>query len=214
VDAIRDSKSKSAMTRAAIIDHALGVASHDGLEALTLGTLADSMKMSKSGVFSRVGSRETLQLAVLANYRQRFEAQVLQPSQRMAPGLPRLRRLFDMSLKQVESGQATNSAGCFYISCAAEYDDRPGALRHALTDSVNAWRDAFEKDACQAVLLKHLASDLDPSQLVFEIYALLLAAQHDTRLLEQSSAAGRARAGFERLLARCGAKAQGEATHA
>ena len=214
MDAIRDSKSKSETTRAAIIEHALGVASHDGLEALTLGTLADSMKMSKSGVFSRVGSRETLQLAVLANYRQRFEAQVLQPARRSAPGLPRLRRLFDMSLMQVESGRATNSAGCFYISCAAEYDDRPGAVRHALTDSVNAWRAAFEESAHQAVLLKHLAGDFDPGQLVFEIYALLLAAQHDTRLLEQRSATARARAGFERLLARCGARTGGETSHA
>lgn len=213
MDAIRDSKSKSASTRAAIIEHALGVASHDGLEALTLGTLADSMKMSKSGVFSRVGSRETLQLAVLANYRQRFEAQVLQPSQRMAPGLPRLRRLFDMSLQQVESRQATNSAGCFYISCAAEYDDRPGAVRHALTDSVIAWRAAFEQEAREAVLLGHLAGDLDPAQLVFEIYALLLAAQHDTRLLEQRSATARARSGFERLLARCGAQPQAQHSH-
>jgi AcrR family transcriptional regulator len=197
---------KSETTRAAIIEHALGVASHDGLEALTLGTLADSMKMSKSGVFSRVGSRETLQLAVLANYRQRFEAQVLAPARSSAPGLARLRRLFDMSLRQVESGQ---SAGCFYISCAAEYDDRPGALRHAVADSVSAWREAFDESARQAVASGQLARELDPGQLVFEIYALLLAAQHDTRLLEQRSASARARAGFDSLLQRCGANKEG-----
>ena len=200
------STNKAETTRTAIIEHALGVASHDGLEALTLGTLADSMKMSKSGLFSRVGSRETLQLAVLANYRQRFEAQVLAPARSSAPGLARLRRLFDMSLRQVESGQ---SAGCFYISCAAEYDDRPGALRHAVADSVTAWREAFEDSARQAVATGQLARELDAGQLVFEIYALLLAAQHDTRLLEQRGAATRARAGFERLLARCGAGANG-----
>lgn len=203
---------KSESTRAAIIEHALGVASHDGLEALTLGTLADSMKMSKSGVFSRVGSRETLQLAVLANYRQRFEAQVLHPARMVAPGLARLRRLFDMSLLQVESGK---SAGCFYISCAAEYDDRPGAVRHALTSSVTAWRDAFGDAARQAVELGHVGADTDAEQLVFEIYALLLAAQHDARLLEQCGAATRARSGFERLLARHGATQPGRsANHA
>ncbi|MBQ5947930.1 TetR family transcriptional regulator C-terminal domain-containing protein [Massilia sp. ST3] len=202
---------KSESTRAAIIEHALGVASHDGLEALTLGTLADSMKMSKSGVFSRVGSRETLQLAVLANYRQRFEAQVLHPARMTAPGLPRLRRLFDMSLLQVESGK---SAGCFYISCAAEYDDRPGPVRHALTSSVTAWRDAFGEAARGAVEQGQLDAATDPEQLVFEIYALLLAAQHDARLLEQTGAATRARAGFERLLARCGAHTERRSSHA
>jgi AcrR family transcriptional regulator len=192
---------KAESTRTAIIEHALGVASHQGLEALTLGTLADSLKMSKSGVFTRVGSRETLQLAVLANYRQRFERQVLQPAQMTAPGLPRLRLLFDMSLQQVESGK---SAGCFYISCAAEYDDRPGLVRHAVTDSVHAWRVAFEESASQAVALKQLDGATDPAQLAFEIHALLLGAQHDGRLLEQQGAALRARAGFQGLLARCG----------
>ncbi len=205
------SPNKAETTRTAIIEHALGVARHDGLEALTLGTLADSMKMSKSGVFSRVGSRETLQLAVLANYRQRFEAQVLAPARAGAPGLPRLRRLFDMSLRQVESGQG---GGCFYISCAAEYDDRPGALRHAVADSVSAWLQAFEESAGQAVAAGQLARDVDPGQLVFEVYALLLAAQHDARLLEQRGAATRARAGFERLLARCGAATMKGSPHA
>lgn len=196
--------SKSENTRAAIIEHALSVASHEGLEALTLGTLADSLRMSKSGVFARVGSRETLQLAVLQNYRKRFEAQVIFPAQCTSPGLPRLQRLFAMSLAQVESGQ---SAGCFYISCAAEYDDRPGTVRHELAASVAAWREAFDSSAAQAVELGHLHRDTCPVQLVFELYALLLAAQHDTRLLERRDGISRARTGFERVIARAAGEA-------
>jgi len=188
---------KSETTRAAIIDRALAVASHEGLEALTLGSLADAMNMSKSGVVARVGTRETLQLAVLENYRKRFETQVLAPARVVNAGLPRLRRLFDMSLQQVASGQ---TAGCFYISCASEYDDRPGSVRHELASGVRAWRDAFESNAEHAVSLGHLPAGTDPGQLVFEIYALLLAAQHDTRLLEQDEGLARARAGFGRLV--------------
>ncbi len=192
--------SKSDSTRAVIIEHALEVASHEGLESLTIGSLADSLRMSKSGVFARVGSRETLQLAVLANYRKRFEAQVMYPAQSSAPGLPRLRRLFAMSLGQVASGQ---SAGCFYISCAAEYDDRPGSVRHELASSVAAWRDAFDDSAQHAVSAGQLSTDTCPRQLVFELYALLLAAQHDTRLLERSDGIVRAQAGFDRIISRC-----------
>jgi AcrR family transcriptional regulator len=192
--------SKSESTRTAIIEHALEVASHEGLESLTIGTLADSLRMSKSGVFARVGSRETLQLAVLENYRKRFEAQVMSPALCSAPGLPRLRRLFAMSLNQVTSSQ---SAGCFYFSCASEYDDRPGSVRHQLANSVSAWRDAFDCSAQQAVNEGHLAPETCPRQLVFELYALLLAAQHDTRLLERSDGIARANAGFERILSRC-----------
>lgn len=194
---------KSETTRAAIIDRALAVASHDGLEALTLGSLADAMKMSKSGVVARVGTRETLQLAVLDNYRRRFEAQVMAPARGVEAGLARLRRLFDMSLQQVACGQ---TAGCFYISCAYEYDDRPGSVRRQLMGSVRAWRDAFSGNAELAVASGQLNAGTDAEQMVFEIYALLLAAQHDMRLLERDDGLAHARAGFERLLVRYGAQ--------
>ena len=124
---------------------------------------------------------------------------MFRPARGVEAGLPRLRRLFEMSLRQVASGQ---TAGCFYISCAYEYDDRPGALRHELAGSVRAWREALIGNARLALARRELAPGGDAEQLVFEIYALLLAAQHDTRLLERSDGLARARAGFERLLAR------------
>ncbi|MES2900291.1 MAG: TetR/AcrR family transcriptional regulator [Pseudomonadota bacterium] len=191
------SDSKAQATRAAIIDHALQVASHDGLESLTMGTLADALKMSKSGVFNRVGSRETLQLAVLERYRRRFEAQVLRPAQDASAGLARLRRLFKMSLEQVGSSQA---GGCFYLSCAAEYDDRLGAVRQELTGGVLAWRAAFSSCVDQARQAGQLAADTDGEQFVFETYALLLAVQHDTRLLDRAGSINRALAAFEKLV--------------
>lgn len=191
------SENKAQATRTAIIDHALQVASHDGLEALTMGTLADAMKMSKSGVFNRVGSRETLQLAVLERYRRRFEAQVLRPAQDASAGIPRLRHLFRMSLDQIASGQ---SAGCFYFSCAAEYDDRPGPVRQELTCGVLEWRAAFEASLAQAINAGQFDADTDCAQFVFEIYALLLAVQHDTRLLQQAGSIQRALAAFEKLV--------------
>jgi AcrR family transcriptional regulator len=196
---------KSEHTRAIIIDHALDVASHGGLESLTIGGLADSLRMSKSGVFARVGSRETLQLAVLDNYRKRFEAQVIAPALSSAPGLPRLLHLFAMSLAQVTSGK---TAGCFYFSCASEYDDRPGSVRHHLANVVAAWRDAFERNAQQAIDAGQLAPQTCPRQLVFELYGLLLAAQHDARLLERGDSIARARAGCDRLLSQCALRQQ------
>ena len=56
----RQVPNKGRQTRAAILDAALGLASHMGLEGLSIGALADLMGMSKSGVFAHFGSREEL----------------------------------------------------------------------------------------------------------------------------------------------------------
>ena len=53
---------KGQQTRATILDAALGLASHVGLEGLSIGALAELMQMSKSGVFAHFGSREELQI--------------------------------------------------------------------------------------------------------------------------------------------------------
>ena len=73
-------RSKGALTKAVIVDQALKIASHQGLEGLTVGLLAEALAMSKSGVFAHFGSREGLQLAVVREYYRRFEAQVFQPA--------------------------------------------------------------------------------------------------------------------------------------
>ena len=64
---------KGLQTRAAILDAALGMALHKGLEGLSIGALADLAQMSKSGVFAHFGSREELQISVVREYHDRFE---------------------------------------------------------------------------------------------------------------------------------------------
>ena len=86
---------KGLQTRAAILDAALGMALEKGLEGLSIGVLADVTQMSKSGVFAHFGSREELQISVIREYHDRFEAEVFAPAVRRARGLPRLRALFE-----------------------------------------------------------------------------------------------------------------------
>ena len=59
---------KAGITHAAIVDAGIALAQEAGLESLTIGRVADRAGLSKSGVFSRVGSREELQIAVLTEY--------------------------------------------------------------------------------------------------------------------------------------------------
>lgn len=185
------------MTRAAILDTALSLASRDGVEGLTIGLLAEKMNMSKSGVFAHFGSREDLQIAVLKLYHDQFEQEIFYPSLEAPRGLPRLQAMFARWVKRVSVEIAS---GCIYISGAAEYDDRPGAIREELVGMVRAWQEALHRCATQAVEMGHLRCDTDPHQLVFEIYGLILALHHDARFIKRPGSVERAQAGFARLI--------------
>lgn len=189
---------KGELTRAAILDVALSLASRDGLEGLTIGLLADKMNMSKSGVFAHFGSRTDLQIEVLKLYHHLFEQEVFYPSLQAERGLPRLEAMFARWIKRVTVEIAS---GCIYISGAAEYDDRPGEIRDELVGMVRAWQNALHRCVEQAIELGHLKPDADPEQLVYEMYGLVLALHHDARFIKRPGSVERAEAGFARLIA-------------
>ena len=188
---------KGELTRVAILDVALALASRDGLEGLTIGLLADKMNMSKSGVFAHFGSREDLQLEVLKLYHVRFEQEVFYPSIKEPRGLPRLQAMFARWVKRVSVEIAS---GCIYISGAVEYDDRTGAVREELVSMVQAWQSALLRCVAQSVEAGHLRPETDAQQMVYEMYGLILALHHDARFLRVPGSVERAQNGFDRLL--------------
>jgi AcrR family transcriptional regulator len=189
---------KGQQTRAAILDAALGLASHMGLEGLSIGALAEVTQMSKSGVFAHFGSREELQISVIREYHARFEEEVFFPAITEPRGLPRLRTLFERWVRRVS---VEIDSGCIYISGAVEFDDRPGPVRDALASMVRAWHAALEKAIRMAIEEGHLRDDTEPLQMLFEVHGLILALHHDARFLRLPGALDRARAGFERTVA-------------
>jgi AcrR family transcriptional regulator len=189
---------KGQTTRAAILDAALGLASHMGLEGLSIGALAEVTGMSKSGVFAHFGSREELQISVVREYHARFEEEVFHPALREPRGLPRLRALFERWIKRVS---VELDSGCIYISGAVEFDDRPGPVRDALAQMVRAWHSALERAIRLAVEQGHLKPDTDVMQMLFELHGLILAVHHDARFLRLPGAIDRVQRGFEHVLA-------------
>ena len=188
---------KGRQTRATILDAALALASHMGLEGLSIGALAEVTQMSKSGVFAHFGSREELQISVVREYHAKFSEEVFEPAMTAPRGLPRLRALFDRWFKRVS---IEIDAGCIYISGAVEFDDRPGPVRDALVAMVCTWHDALERAIRLAIDEGHLRADTDPKQMLFEVHGLILALHHDARFLRRPGADARARAGFENVL--------------
>src|SRR5438552_14720009 len=102
------------------------MATAEGLESLTVGELAKRLGLSKSGVFSRIGSREALQKAVIEEFGRRFLADVFVPAMAYPKGLPRLNeivRRWIVRMRDVEVEQ-----GCIYTAGAFELDDKEGEL--------------------------------------------------------------------------------------
>lgn len=195
---------KGEVTRALILDAALGLAGKAGIDALTIGALAELTHMSKSGVFAHFGSREDLQVAVVEEYHRRFQHEVFAAAMREPRGLPRLRALFTNWIRV-----ATHeiSHGCIYMSGAFEYDDRPGPVRDALVASITTWRQALVRACRQAMETGEVKADTDAEQLIFELFGLILALHHDARLLRRSDALARTEKAAQRLLSACGAQA-------
>lgn len=194
---------KGQQTKAAIVDAALGLATQFGLEGLSIGTLAELMHMSKSGVFAHFGSREELQMSVVREYHSRFEQEVFFPALAAARGLPRLRALFENWMKRTS---VELDSGCIYISGAVEFDDRTGPVRDALASSVSGWQQALQRAIQITVEEGHFTAATDATQVAFEIHGLILALHYEARFLRSPGCLERAWRGFDAILERHGAR--------
>ncbi|MGW8566134.1 TetR/AcrR family transcriptional regulator [Isoptericola sp. NPDC055881] len=190
-------------TRRAVLDRAVQAASVEGLEGLTFGTLAAVAPVNKSGIAGLFGSKEGLQLAVVAHAREVFRAAVVLPALDEDPGLARLWRTvlawLDYSRDRVFDG------GCFFRAAATELDARtPGPVRDAVVAALRDWDAYLARLVREAVARGELAGGTDADQLVFTIDAALDRADLASVLLEDAAAYDRAAAAVRATLAAAG----------
>lgn len=190
---------KGEETRGAILERAIGLASQVGLEGLTIGRLAEALDLSKSGLFAHFRSKEALELAVLERAAEKFVEVVVRPALAAPRGEPRLRALFERWLRWPQA--VPQPGGCIFVQAAVELDDRPGPARDRLVQLQREWLDVLARSARGAREAGAFRPDLDPAQLAFELYAIMLMAHQATRLLRDPQGPARARRAFERLLA-------------
>lgn len=173
-------------TRQRILSAAADLASTQGLEALTLGALADRLDMSRSGIVKHFGSREQLQLETIAYAADVFASVVLADSLALSPGLARLHATLDNWLDYLTD--STFSGGCFFYSTSSELDRQPGPLREALVTAVQTGMALLREDLVAAVGSGDLRPDVDPDQLLFELHAYLLEVSSAYLLLQDRQA--------------------------
>ena len=190
--------SKGDSTREAILQEGLALASRIGFEPLSIGVLAKTVGMSKSGLYAHFLHKEDLQLAVLRKAEELFTATVVRPALAAPRGEPRLRALFELWLRWAEADCLPG--GCVFISAANEFDDRPGAVRTYLVESQERWLTGLARAAEIAIEQGDFRSDLDARQFAHDFYAVFLAYNHFRRLMHDPDAERRARVAFEALL--------------
>jgi AcrR family transcriptional regulator len=189
---------RGAETREAILDHALRLASEVGLEGLTIGQLATALELSKSGLFAHFGSKDALQVEVLNHAARRFTEIVVRPALAAPRGVARLQAVFERWVRWPK--EAPLPGGCIFVQAASELDDRPGAARDRLVALQREWLATIARVVRGAQELGEVRRDVDPDQLAFELYGIMLSCNHAMRLLRDRQAVERARRAFERLL--------------
>ncbi len=189
---------KGEVTRQAILQRAVQLASHVGLEGLTIGTLAEDLELSKSGLFAHFQSKESLQTETLAYAATSFIDLVVRPALTAPRGIPRVRAIFESWLDWPNRDPL--QGGCFFVAAATELDDRPGPLRDRLVGMQKDWLDLLANTVRTAINEKHFHEKVDPEQFAHDLYGIMLAYHHAARLLADPAAETRARRAFDRLL--------------
>jgi AcrR family transcriptional regulator len=188
---------KGTETRQAVLEEAARVASRVGLAGLTIGSLAASTRLSKSGLFAHFQSKESLQLELLAHTRSRFVDLVVRPALTAPRGEPRMRELFRRWLAWDADALP---GGCLFVAASAELDDQPGPVRDRLAQDQRDWMDTIAQVFRTGIAEGHYRPDADPEQFAYDLYGVMLAFHHASRLLGDPDAAGRATRAFEALL--------------
>ncbi len=184
-----------------IVEVAIEQAAQAGLDALSIGGLAKTVGMSKSGLFGQFGSKQGLQIEVLNACHARFVDQVVQPAVSLKRPLARLVALLDNWLDW--AGQS--DGGCLFVATATEFDDRPGPIRDQVRVAAVAWMHTLERAISVAVTAGDLNEATTPKQFAFEIHGLMLSYHCRKRLIQSDEAAMMAKAAFARLLRSYGA---------
>lgn len=154
-------------SRQKILRAAASLATVDGLDGLSIGTLADHIGMSKSGLYAHFRSKEQLQLETIDTALEILTTLVLDPAAVAATPVERLRTLYDRFLDYVE--ERVFPGGCFFASAESELGMREGRVKDRIAELQRSWVARIEELVREAQAARELPADEDPAQVAFEL---------------------------------------------
>jgi AcrR family transcriptional regulator len=164
---------KGIQTRQSILEAAMQMASVEGLENTSIGKLAETLGMSRSGVFAHFENKQDLQIATLD------AAWVVMQgffSHRQKTGLARLEALLFGWLAYLEN--CPFRGGCVFMAASTELDSRPSPVRQHLLGLVGTAQSYLLEAIENAKSVGVLQTDVSSLQMAFELHAFLQAANN------------------------------------
>ena len=192
--------SRVSPSRDRILEAGANLLSLSGFSGVTLGVLAESSQISKSGLFAHFKSKDEMQMALLDRTSQLARDTVVKPALLKPTGLPRLKALVQNWLGWTR--KAHLQGGCAFTAGLFELDDQPGPVRDHLLRLETEFHDVLRSLVSESVDAGHLRGDLDQSHFVWELYGIYLSHHASLRFFQDKRADAHALTAFEALLER------------
>lgn len=193
----RRSDEEARATRDAILQRAVVVASLEGFEGITFGSLAKDLDMSKAGILGHFPTKEQLQLAAYGVAARTFREQVVAPGDGER-GIERLRGYARRWARFVS--EPPWPGGCILTAASFEFDDRPGAMRDEIHRGAVWWRRKLRDAAQEAIDDGDLPAGSDPDQVAFTLVALATGAVRVRQTHRDPEAGPRLQRAYDALL--------------
>ena len=160
-------------TRGAILHTAVSLATVDGLEGPSIGNLAATIGMSKSGLYAHFGSKQELQLATVEEAGRIFTDEVVRPALAAPAGLAQLEAVCEAFFEHLQ--RRTFPGGCFFAGAVLEMGTRPGPVKEAVADFQAGFVGLLRGFAATAIAQHERPAGEDPDRLAFELNGIILA---------------------------------------
>ena len=188
-------------TRDRILTHGLGIASQQGLQALSMGTLARELDLPRSGLSSHFSDNESLQLGVLEQAASLFLREVIDSTAASTPGEARLKAMFVRWIAWSRSPKL--KGGCPFVLASRQSSVLPAPVRVRLKEVLDTWSQVLEQAVQETKANGQFRGDVEAAQIVFEMHGLYLSHHFFHWYMKDNMAELRTLKAFERLVASC-----------
>lgn len=190
---------KGSQTQLKIIDQAIYQASKQGLAGLTIGSLASTLKMSKSGLFAHFGSKVQLQKQVITAIFEQYQQDIIEPALQVPAGCQQIKALMQLWVEW--SKQQARPGGCPLASSLFDTTELDAEVKALLQVGMQGLTAVFEA-AIEAAKQVDLDATIETRQLTMKLIGIYYAQHIDYWLLNDANATQQAMQAVESLLLR------------